>query len=35
MHGKGTIPTKGEISFSFSSDQQSANTHLTGGGRIG
>ena len=30
---KGIIPTKGENSFSFSSDQQSDNTLLTGGGR--
>ena len=29
---KRTIPTKGEISFSFSSDQWSDNTLLNGGG---
>ena len=30
---KGTVPTKGGISLSFSSNQQSANTWLIGGGR--
>ena len=30
---KGTFLTKGGISFSFSSDQWSDNTLLTGGGR--
>ena len=29
---KGTVLTKGKISFSFSSDQRSDNTMLTGGG---
>ena len=32
VQGGGTVPTEGEISLSFSSDQQSANTLLTGGG---
>ena len=31
-HRKGTVPTKVRISFSFSNDQRSDKTLLTGGG---